>query len=132
MTLDDIRLGLDPEKVTLDSLPAGLVASWKSADGRIRVTVSPKGDSNDNAVLRHFVEEVTALAPEATGEAIGIQKAGDTIVNAFIQAAVWALVSIALLLWITLKRASTLRLLSSRFSSPASSHSSRASFSTCR
>ena len=110
LTLDDIRLGLNPEKVTLDSLPAGLVASWKSADGRVRVTVSPKGDSNDNAVLRHFVEEVTALAPEATGEAIGIQKAGDTIVNAFIQAAIWALVSIALLLWITLKRASDVAL----------------------
>ena len=110
MTLDDIRLGLNPEKVTLDTLPAALVAGWKSADGRVRITVSPKGDSNDNAVLRNFVEAVTAVAPEATGEAIGIQKAGDTIVNAFIQAAIWALISIAILLWITLKRASDVAL----------------------
>jgi hopanoid biosynthesis associated RND transporter like protein HpnN len=110
MTLSDIRLGLNPEKITLDSLPADLVASWKGSGGQVRVSVSPKGDSEDNAVLRHFVEAVTAVAPNATGEAIGIQKAGDTIVNAFIQAAIWALVSIALLLWITLKRASDVAL----------------------
>ena len=60
--------------------------------------------------MRHFVEAVTAVAPNATGEAIGIQKAGDTIVNAFIQAAILALASIALLLWITLKRASDVAL----------------------
>jgi hopanoid biosynthesis associated RND transporter like protein HpnN len=110
MTLDDIRLGLNPEKITLDSLPPDLVAGWKAHDGEVRVSVSPKGDSEDNAVLRHFVEAVTAVAPNATGEAIGIQKAGDTIVNAFIQAAIWALVSIAILLWITLKRASDVAL----------------------
>ena len=50
------------------------------------------------------------MAPEATGEAIAIQKAGDTIVNAFIQAAILALVSISFLLWITLKRVSDVAL----------------------
>ncbi len=104
LTLGDIQAGLAPQKVTLETLPPGLVADWKASDGRVRVSVSPKGDSNDNAVLRNFVEAVTAVAPDATGEALGIQKAGDTIVNAFIQAAIWALTSIALLLLITLKR----------------------------
>ena len=87
VTLDDIRLGLDPEQVTLASLPADLIADWRAPDGRVRISVSPRGDSNDNGVLRHFVEAVTAVAPTATGEAIGIQKAGETIVDAFIQAA---------------------------------------------
>ncbi len=104
LTLDDIRMGLSPQKVTLDTLPPDLVAEWKASDGQVRVSVSPKGDSNDNAVIRHFVEAVIAVAPDATGEALGIQKAGDTIVNAFIQAAIWALTSIALLLLITLRR----------------------------
>ncbi len=103
-TLDDIRLSLTPQTVTLGSLPADLVADWKSANGSVRISVVPRGDSNDNSVLRHFVEAVTAVAPEATGEAIGIQKAGDTIVNAFIQAAIWALTSIAFLLLLNLKR----------------------------
>jgi hypothetical protein len=104
LTLDDIRMGFSPQKVTLDTLPSDLVAEWKAADGQVRVSVSPKGDSNDNAVIRNFVEAVTAVAPGATGEALGIQKAGDTIVNAFIQAAIWALTSIALLLLFTLRR----------------------------
>ncbi len=110
LTLDDIRLGLSPEKVTLDSLPANLVDGWKASDGQVRISVSPRGDSNDNAVLLNFVEAVTAVTPEATGEAIGLQKAADTIVNAFIQAAILALVSIAILLWITLKRVSDVAL----------------------
>ena len=110
MTLEDVRLGLHPEKITLDSLPPDLVAGWKAPDGRVRISVSPRGDSEDNQVLRNFVEAVTAVAPDATGEAIGIQKAGDTIVNAFIQAAIWALVSIALLLRIALKRVSDVAL----------------------
>ncbi len=104
ITLDDIRQALDPETVTLASLPRDLVSEWKSDDGLVRVSISPRGDSNDNAVLRRFVEAVLAVAPEATGEALGIQKAGETIVSAFIQAAILALVSIALLLWFTLKR----------------------------
>ena len=44
MTLDDIRLGLDPEKITLDLLPRTLVAGWKAPDGRVRISVSPRGD----------------------------------------------------------------------------------------
>ena len=44
MTLDDIRLGLSPEKITLDLLPRDLVAGWKALDGQVRVSVSPKGD----------------------------------------------------------------------------------------
>lgn len=103
-TLSDIRQSLNPEKVTLDTLPPDLVTDWKTTDGRTRVSVSPKGDSNDNKVLRTFVDAVTKVAPDATGEAIGIQKAGDTIVDAFIEAALLALISIAILLWITLKR----------------------------
>jgi hopanoid biosynthesis associated RND transporter like protein HpnN len=106
ITLEDIRQSLNPEKVTLANLPPELASDWKAANGMARVSVSPKGDSNNNRLLRHFVEAVTKVAPEATGEAIGIQKAGDTIVGAFIQAAIWALVSIALLLWLALKRLS--------------------------
>jgi hopanoid biosynthesis associated RND transporter like protein HpnN len=104
ITLNDIRQSLKPEKITLDTLPPDLVSDWKTSDGRARVSASPKGDSNDNKVLRSFVDAVTKVAPEATGEAIGIQKAGDTIVDAFIEAALLALISIALLLWLTLKR----------------------------
>jgi predicted RND superfamily exporter protein len=103
MTLNALRISLHPEKITIDSLPPDLVAGWKAYNGRVRVSVFPKGDSEDVEVLRRFVDAVTPVAPDATGEAVNIQRAGETIVNAFIQAAIWALVSIALLLWITLR-----------------------------
>jgi hypothetical protein len=104
ITLEDLRLSLNPEKITLATLPPDLVSDWQPPNGFARVSVSPKGDSNSNRVLRHFVAAVTKVVPDATGEAIGIQKAGDTIVAAFIQAAAWALASIAILLWLTLRR----------------------------
>src|SRR6202040_951275 len=54
ITLNAIRQSLKPEKITLDTLPPDLVSDWKTSDGRARVSVSPKGDSNDNKVLRSF------------------------------------------------------------------------------
>ncbi len=110
ITLDNLRQSLNPQRVTLASLPADLVADWKSPDGRARVSVSPRGDSNDNEILKHFVNAVVKEAPEATGEAVSIQKAGDAIVEAFIQAALLALISIALLLWFFLRRLSDVAL----------------------
>jgi hopanoid biosynthesis associated RND transporter like protein HpnN len=104
ITLSSIKMSLDPEKVTLENLPADLAADWKTPDGRARVSVTPKGDANNNEVLRRFVDAVLKVEPTATGEAVGIQKAGETVVGAFIEAGVWALLSIAILLWLFLRR----------------------------
>ncbi len=104
ITLQLVRDSLDPKPVTLASLPSDMSSDWKTADGRVRVSVYPKGDVDDTKVLRQFTAAVQKIAPEATGEAVGVQEAGDAIVHAFIQAAILALLSIAVLLWITLKR----------------------------
>ena len=64
----------------------------------------PKGDPNDNEVLREFAQAVLAVEPSATGAPVSLQESGRTIVYAFIQAGFWALLSIAILLWITLRR----------------------------
>jgi hopanoid biosynthesis associated RND transporter like protein HpnN len=110
ITLDDIRQSLSPQKVTLEKMPKELISEWVAKDGQARVSVTPRGDSDNNDVLRQFVEAVTRIAPNASGEAVGIQKAGETIVNAFIEAAVWALVSIAVLLWLAFRRISDVAL----------------------
>ncbi len=68
------------------------------------MSVAPKGDPSDNEVLRRFAQAVLAVEPTAIGEPVGIQEAGATVVHAFIQAGFWALVTITLLLWVTLKR----------------------------
>ncbi len=77
---------------------------WVAADGRLRVEIVPKGDSNNDATLRRFATAVLAVAPNATGQAISTLEWGDTIVRSFEEAAAVALVSIALLLWIVLRR----------------------------
>jgi uncharacterized protein len=102
--LDDIEQSLSAERVTRESLPADLVRDWMTPDGRARIEVWPKGNVNDNATVRRFAQAVLAVEPTATGEAIGSLEWGGTIVQAFIEAMVLALISIAILLWIVLRR----------------------------
>ena len=64
----------------------------------------PKGDPNDNEALRKFARAVLAVEPDATGGPISILESGNTVVHAFIEAGIWALISIAILLWIMLRR----------------------------
>jgi hopanoid biosynthesis associated RND transporter like protein HpnN len=104
ITLNDIRQSLNPGKITISGLPADLVSAWQTADGTARISVSPRGGAMNNSALEHFVDVVSKAAPGATGEAVGIVRAADTIVRAFIEAAIWALGSIALLLWLSLRR----------------------------
>jgi len=47
---------------------------------------------------------VLAVEPTAIGGPISILESGRTVVTAFLEAGGWALVSISILLWITLRR----------------------------
>ncbi len=95
---------LHPEKITLENLPPQLKADWVSADGRARVEIHPKGDSNDDEVLRNFANEVLKVAPHATGAPISTTRSTYTILGAFIQAAITALVLIFVILTVALRK----------------------------
>src|SRR6202030_4138919 len=71
-----------------------------------RIDVAPKGDPNNNDVLRIFARAVQTVAPDATEGPITILEARRTVVTAFIVAGACALVSIAIILLITLRRIS--------------------------
>ena len=90
--------------VTRDNLPEGLRRQWVAADGKARVEVSPSGNTDDTEVLRAFARKVLALYPGAVGGPVSILKSGETVVRAFIEAGAYALISIAILLWIILRR----------------------------
>ena len=75
-----------------------------SADGRARIEVAPSGDANDNDTLLRFAKAVRTIDPNAMGEPIAVQESGDTVVRAFIEAGLWALLSISVLLFIVLRR----------------------------
>jgi len=104
VSLDQLWRELDPEQVTAETVPADLKRNWVTPDGRARVQVLPAGDPDDTKVLRDFVSTVLAVAPDATGPAVLLFEAGNTVVRAFIEAGIFALAAIAFLLWITLRR----------------------------
>jgi len=95
---------LSAERITKDNLPQALKQQWVTADGRARVEVAPKGDTDDTEVLRSFARAVLAVYPNATGGPISILESSRTVVRAFFEAGFYALVSIAILLWIVLRR----------------------------
>jgi hopanoid biosynthesis associated RND transporter like protein HpnN len=102
--LRQVRELLSADHVTLDTLPASLKSEWVAPDGEVRIEARPSGDANDNSVLHRFVDAVRKVAPEASGAPVFIVEAAATIVKAFLQAAVWSLLSIALILFVALRR----------------------------
>jgi hypothetical protein len=67
---------LEPQPVTFQSLPQDLKQDWVTPAGAYRIQVSPKGNANDNEVLKKFTAAVRKIAPNATGTPISIQEAG--------------------------------------------------------
>jgi hopanoid biosynthesis associated RND transporter like protein HpnN len=101
--LDQARAVLQASEVTRDTLPPEIAQDWIAKDGRARVQVFPKGDSNDNHNLRVFAAAVQKIAPGATGLPVATQEAARTVAGAFIQAGVIALALISVLLFLVLR-----------------------------
>jgi uncharacterized protein len=106
VSLLGLQSSMNPQPVTLDTLPPELKRAWLAPNGQARVQVLPKGDPDDTAVLRKFVAAVLTVEPAATGPAVMLYEAGNTILHAFIEAGVFALAAIFVLLLVTLRRLS--------------------------
>jgi len=104
VVLDQLKNSLQAQPVSLKTLPADLVSSWKTKDGLTRVEALPRGDPNDNDTLRKFAAAVLNAEPNAIGGPVSILKSGDTVVKAFIHAGITALLVISFLLWLALRR----------------------------
>jgi predicted RND superfamily exporter protein len=103
-SLERLRRQLDPEPITTQTIPRELAREWITDDGRARTQVLPRADPDNTGDLRDFVTAVLTIEPNATGEAVAIYESGNTIVRAFIEAGMFAVSAIALLLWVTLRR----------------------------
>ena len=102
--LDDARNSLQAQEITLDNLPPSLVSQWRGPNGQTRVSMLPKGDPNNNAVLRSFTRAVLKVAPDIVGTPLGIQRSGDVVVGAFVEAGILSFIAITVLLFIVLRR----------------------------
>ena len=102
--LEQVRESLHPQSITITTLPPELVRGWLTSDGRARLSITPKGDANENGVLTRFIAAVIREVPDATGTALSIREAGRAVVSAFTEAGVLSFVAITGLLLVTLRR----------------------------
>jgi uncharacterized protein len=102
--LASLRDALDAKGVTLQTLPESIKRDWVSPNGQVRIQVSPTVSEQDTAGLRKFVEAVQRIAPNAGGPAVTTIASADTIMHAFKQAAVLAIIAIAVVLLLVIRR----------------------------
>jgi hopanoid biosynthesis associated RND transporter like protein HpnN len=100
-----LRTALSAAPVTLADVPAEIRRDYVQPDGSARLQVVPKAAVADSALLRRFVDQVRALAPDAGGPAVTIVATADTITGAFRRAAAGAVLAIATILLLALRRA---------------------------
>jgi predicted RND superfamily exporter protein len=102
--INQTREMLQAAPVTLENLPQDLKREWLAKDGRARIQVLPRGNVDDNEALRHFASAIQQVAPDAVGRPISISASGDTVVHAFLQAGLYSLAAITILLVVVLRR----------------------------
>ncbi len=99
-----LRDMLHPEAATVGAVPPELKRDWLAPDGKARVEVVPRGDANDSATMARFARAVLAVAPDASGAPVALVGSERTVTHAFLQAGAVAVLSIAVILWVTLRR----------------------------
>ncbi len=104
LQLQRLRSALAAHAVTSADIPPDFAADWRLADGRVRLQVLSTQAARDSAGLHAFVAEIRTLTPDAAGSAVTIVETSDTITHAFITAAIGALIAIAILLFLVLRR----------------------------
>ena len=98
--------GLDASAIELASLPDDVRRRWVTDEGRFRIEINPAQNLDDNERLANFVNTVrTITGPTATGTPVINIEASRAVTGAFYQAFISALLVIALLLFVILRRA---------------------------
>lgn len=100
-TMNTLLKSLNPDLVTINTLPADLTERWLSKDGVYRIMVSPSKDLNDEKNLKEFIAEVRQVAPHATDLPVIYLESGKAIVHAFQQALASAIAAIVIVLMLT-------------------------------
>lgn len=101
--LDQTRAMLSAEPVERASLPSDLVRDWVAPNGRMRLSVYPSGDPDDNDTLRRFRDAVAGVTPAISGMPVATQAAAGTVGWAFVQAGVLGFLLVSLLLFLVLR-----------------------------
>jgi uncharacterized protein len=104
LELDRLRTALGAAPAGVASVPADIARDWLLPDGQARIEVLPVAAARNSHGLHQFVAQVTRVAPNAGGTAVTVVATSDTIVGAFRSAAVTAVLAIAVILIMALRR----------------------------
>lgn len=104
LELDRLRTALGAVPADIHSAPSNVARDWLPPDGQARVEVLPVATAHNSQGLHKLVAEVSAVAPDAGGTAVTVIATSDTIISAFRSAAIAAVLAIAVLLLVALRR----------------------------
>jgi uncharacterized protein len=96
--LAQLRSLLEPQPVSLATLPRELRERMVAEDGSARIQVFPRDDMTDDRALARFVAAVRAIEPDATGLPVNIVEFGRETAASLREATLLALGAIALVL----------------------------------
>ncbi len=99
-----LRQALAAGPVTLADVPADLRRQWLLPDGRARLQVLPDPTMQKGKAIRRLVDSVGAIVPQEAGSAVWIVRSAQTIIGAFSVAAASAVVAIAFILALALRK----------------------------
>jgi hopanoid biosynthesis associated RND transporter like protein HpnN len=102
--LEQTSAALGAQPVTLVDVPPEIRRDWLAPDGRARVSLAPRGNANNTAVLDRFIDAVQRVIPDATGPAVEVREGGRAVAGAFGEAGALSFVAITLLLFAVLRR----------------------------
>ncbi|RUT25112.1 RND transporter [Asaia sp. W19] len=95
---------LQPTPVTIESIPPDIARDYVAPDGRALLKILPKGRMSDSKVLYHFLNDMLTVDKNTAGTALEVVESAHTMVHAFSTAAISALVMIAIILFVALRR----------------------------
>ncbi|MDG2303395.1 MAG: MMPL family transporter [Candidatus Binatia bacterium] len=98
--IDRMRMALAAEPFGLDDLPPGLRGEMLATTGEARVQVFPRADLSEEGAREEFVDAVRSIAPHATGVSVNLIEFGRATARSLRQALAFALISIAILLFV--------------------------------
>jgi len=109
--LDFLRTALDVEPIIFEDLPPYVQERVVAEDGRVQVVGLPAERITEFETMKRFVDEVSAVFPDATGRPIVEAGVGDLVVDSFWTAMFLALTAIMIVLFITVRRPSDVALI---------------------
>lgn len=102
--LETLASALDAGQVDMETLPDHLKARYVTSEGKARIEVIPSADVRDQAALKEFVQAVQRVASNATGAPIVIIEGGQAVLASFVQALIFSIVGISIVLFFVLRR----------------------------